>query len=45
MNADYATPVDLARDPLVNMTILQVGDRHNLCTAGFTTSPSTVTRR
>ncbi|WP_138996528.1 non-ribosomal peptide synthase/polyketide synthase [Rhodococcus zopfii] len=30
MNADYATPVDLARDPLVNMTILQVGDRHNL---------------
>ncbi|MGW0026967.1 non-ribosomal peptide synthase/polyketide synthase [Rhodococcus sp. NPDC003383] len=30
MDADYATPVDLARDTLVNMTILQVADRHYL---------------
>ncbi|UYP17253.1 non-ribosomal peptide synthase/polyketide synthase [Rhodococcus sp. Z13] len=26
MTADYATPVDLATDPLVNMTLLQVAD-------------------
>ncbi|WP_416061115.1 non-ribosomal peptide synthase/polyketide synthase [Rhodococcus indonesiensis] len=30
MNTDYATPVDLAHDPLVNMTILRIGERRHL---------------
>ncbi|WP_235194106.1 non-ribosomal peptide synthase/polyketide synthase [Rhodococcus aetherivorans] len=30
MNTDYATPVDLADDSLVNMTILRIGERRHL---------------
>ena len=45
MTADYSRPVDLAHEPLMNMTLLRVGDAAISGTAGSITSHSTATPR